>query len=130
MAAQHIIDTEARLIITRWKGDAIDIELIEALKRYQRDIQTNPEYLDYNELVDFREAGTLQVSTEGIKSIGRIASATDGEARHRKLALIVASDLAFGLARMYEVYRDVVRKSNKEIRTFKDEDEARDWLKT
>jgi len=44
------------------------------------------------------------------------------------LGFIVSSDLAFGLARMYEVYRGVTRETNKELRTFKNNDDAYKWV--
>ncbi len=128
MPAQHSIDNKNKLIVTTWEGEAVDTDLIEALKKYQQDIQGHPAYLGYNEVVDFRKVTKMKVTTEGIKNIGRIASQTDQNGTDRKLAFIVGSDLAFGLARMYEVYRGFTRKTNKEIRTFKNKDDAYKWV--
>lgn len=128
MPAHHVIDKKNRLIVTTWDGDVVDIDLIEALKKYQQDIQGHPAYLGYNEIVDFSTVGKIKVTTEGIKNIGRIASITDQNGTDRKLAFIVSSDLAFGLARMYEVYRGVTRETNKELRTFKNNDDAYKWV--
>jgi len=58
-----------------------------------------------------------------------IASSTDKDRTRTKLALIVASNLAFGLARMYEIYRSLSRHANKEIRVFKNEPDALAWIK-
>ncbi len=128
MPAHHVIDNRNKLIVTTWDGDVVDIDLIEALTKYQQDIQGHPQYLGYNEIVDFSEVGKIKVTTEGIKNIGRIASTTDQNGIDRKLAFIVGSDLAFGLARMYEVYRGFTRKTNKEVRTFKNKHDAYEWV--
>jgi len=128
MPAHHVIDKKNKLIVTTWEGDVVDIDLIEALKIYQQEIQGHPDYLGYNELVDFSNVGRIKVTTEGIKNIGRTASTTDQNGIDRKLAFVVSSDLAFGLARMYEVYRSFSRKTNKEVRTFKNRSDACKWV--
>jgi len=129
MPANHKIDTKSQLLITTWEGAAHDIEFIEAIKKYQEDIQNHPDYIDYNEIVDFSKVTGIKLTTEGIKNIGQIASMTDHNEVNRKLAFIVSTSLAFGLARMYEVYRSFSKKSNKEIRIFKTEQDAFEWVK-
>ena len=128
MPAKHHIDNKAKLIITTWEGEAIDIEFIEAIKKYQKDIHSNPDYLCYNEIVNFSKVKGIKLTTEGIINIGQIASRTDQNGVNRKLALIVSSNLAFGLARMYETYRNFAKNANKEIRVFKNENDAWEWI--
>ncbi len=129
MPANHHIDNEAKLIITTWEGEARDIEFIEALRKYQSDIQNHPDYIYYNEVVDFTKVGAVKLTTEGIKNIGVIASTTDNNEINRKLAIIVSSSLAYGLARMYEAYRSFSKNAHKEIRIFKTEKDAFEWVK-
>ena len=52
MPAHHHIDNKAKLIVTTWEGDAVDKDFIETLMKYQEDILSNPDYFDYNEVVD------------------------------------------------------------------------------
>jgi len=129
MPANHSIDNQAHLIITTWQGEARDVDLIEALKKYQAEIQNHPDYIAYNELVNFSNVTGIKLTTEGIKNIGKMASKTDKHEMHRKLAFIVSSNLAFGLARMYEAYRSFSKTANKEIRIFKNEKDALEWIK-
>jgi len=129
MPANHHIDNNAQLIITTWEGEAHDIEFIDAIKKYQKDIQNHPDYINYNEVVDFTKVTGVKLTTEGIKNIGHIASTTDINEVNRKLAFIVSSNLAFGLARMYEAYRSFSKNANKEIRVFKTEKDAFEWVK-
>jgi len=128
MPAKHHIDNKAKLIITEWEGDAIDIDLIDAIKKYQKDIQSNPDYLYYNEVLDFSNAANIKLTTKGIISIGQIASNTDHKEISKKFAIIVSSKLAFGLARMYMAYRSIEKNANKEARVFNKADEAYEWV--
>lgn len=129
MPATHHIDNINHLIVTTWHGEARDTEFIEAIKNYQNNIQNQPNYINYNEVVDFRKMTSVKLTTEGIKVIGAIASTTDTQDINKKLALIVSSNLAFGLARMYEAYRSFSKNANKEIRVFKNETDAFKWVK-
>ena len=72
MPANHNIDTEAQLLITTWEGEARDIELIEAIKKYQEEIQNHPDYIHFNEVVDFTNVAGIKLTTEGIKNIALI----------------------------------------------------------
>ena len=128
MPANHHIDNKNKLIITTWEGEARDIEFIEAIKKYQNDIQNHPDYINYNEIVNLSKVTGFKLTTKGIKTIGEIASTTDKKEINRKLALIVNSNLAFGLARMYEAYRSFSKSANKEIRVFKNEKNAFEWI--
>lgn len=129
MPANHHIDNNNQLIVTTWEGVACDIEFIEAIKKYQNNIQNRPDYINYNEVVDLSKVTVLKLTTKGIKTIGTIASNTDTKEINKKLALIVSSNFAFGLARMYEAYRSFSKNANKEIRVFKNETEAFKWVK-
>ena len=128
MPVNHNIDTKAQLLITTWKGEARDIEFIKAITEYQKDIQNHPDYINYNEVVDFSNIASIKLTTEGIKNIGAIASTTDEIGVNRKLAFIVNSSLAFGLVSMYKVYRGFSKNSHKEIRIFKTEKDAFEWV--
>ncbi|MDH5611231.1 MAG: hypothetical protein OEY66_02085 [Gammaproteobacteria bacterium] len=128
MPAQHHIDNDARLIITTWQGEAQDIDFIEALKKYQDDIQYHPDYINYNELVNLKEITNIKLTTNGLINIGKIASSTDHNEIGRKLAIVVGSNKAYFLARMYKVYRSLSQNSCKHISIFTKENEAIQWL--
>ena len=127
MPAKHFIDKEAKLIVTTWEGDAVDIEFIEAITKYQKDIQLNPEYIEYNEVANFCKITSIKLTPKGLKRIGRIASKTDQYKFNSKLALVVSSGAAFNLARIYASFRNIQNGTNKEIRIFKSEVEAMGW---
>ena len=129
MPAKHHIDNEANLIITTWEGEATNIEFLEALREYQKNIQSNPDYTNYNEIFNMSKASKIRLTIDGLLDIGRTASKTDHLFTHKKLALIVSSNIAYSLAKMYEFYRNMGINSCKKIRIFKNENEAIEWAK-
>lgn len=128
MPANYHIDNKTKLIFTTWEGEAHDNDFIMAIKEYQKDIQNHPDYITYNEVVNLSNVSKIKITTEGIKTLSHIASSTDKGRSNRKLAIIVNSTFAFGLARMYEAYRSFSKKSQKEIRIFKNEISALEWI--
>ena len=129
MSAKHHIDNKAKLIITRWDGEAVGIDFIEAIKKYQRDIQTHPDYINYNEVVYLSKVTNIKLTRANLKNIGEVASRTDQAENKRKLALIVSSNKAFFFARMYTMFRALFQNSNKDVRVFNNENEAFEWVK-
>jgi len=128
MPAQHFIDNDAKTIITTWKGEANDLNFLDTLERYQKDIQSNPDYLTYNEIVNLGDATELNFTIPGLLKIGRIASRTDRSEAQRKLAIVVNSDKAFRFAKLYETYRGFVKSSNKEVNVFRTQHDAMNWI--
>ncbi len=129
MPANHFIDNKNKLIVTTWEGDAVDVDFIEATIKYQKDIQLNPEHIDYNEIANFSKISSIKLTQKGLKRIGRISSKTDQHNSNVKLALVVSSGTAFNLARVYASFRNLQNGTNKEIRIFKSEVEAMEWAK-
>ena len=127
MPTKYFIDKEAKLLITTWEGDAVDIEFIEAITKYQKDVQLNPEYKEYNEVANFCKIASIKLTQNGLKRIGTIASKTDQHKFNSRLALVVSSGTAFNLARIYASFRNIQNGTNKEIRIFKNEIEAIEW---
>jgi len=128
MPVRHDIDKPNRLIITYWSGEATDSSFIDALTSYQQEIKGNRDYQLFNELLDFRHITEFHLSTRGIVELSKIAQRSDQPEVETKLAIVVASTLAFGLAQMYITYRNLVPKSNKQLKVFKTYDEAFAWL--
>ena len=60
--------------------------------------------------------------------IGSVASTTDNKEINTKLAVIVSSNLAYGLVKMYEALRAYSNNSTKTIRAFKKESDAYEWV--
>lgn len=128
MPAKHHIDDNNKLIITTWAGKVTDSEIIQTYLDYLKNIKTLSPYHAYDEIADFSKAIEINLTVDGIKKLGEIASGSDREDVKTKLAIIVNSNLAFGLARMYQVYRSFSPNANKETRVFKKENDALEWI--
>ncbi len=129
MPAIHQIDRKNQLIITTWEGQAGDMEVAEALKKYQKTFQNHPSYSGYNEVINASNLTGIRLTGKGVKILGHIAASTDQMAVSSKLAIIVNSSLAYGIARMYLAYRNIGKRTHKEIRLFKKEKDAFAWVR-
>lgn len=129
MPVKHSIDKKNEIIITTWEGNANDAELIKAMRAYQEDVQGQPENINYNEILDFSQVTDIDVTIEGIKSVGKIAAETDQYNTHRKLAIIAPTNLTYYFARMYKALRSLPRKSSKDVKIFTDKNDATEWVK-
>jgi hypothetical protein len=127
MPAEHKIDADQKLIITTWTGEVFDNELIKALSAYQQTIKSRPEYATFDEIVDFSKGEHFHLSISGIQRLVEIAATADARVK-TKLAIVVNTPVAYGLARMYQVYRSFIPSATKVLRVFKTFDEAHEWI--
>ncbi len=129
MPVQHSIDHSTKIITTTWSGEAADIELIEALLKYQQNIKNQSEFCSFSEIVDFRTVSVFKLSPEGLLRLAQIAAGTDVPGVKTKLAIVVSKPVAFGFGRMYEAYRSLIPHiGGKEVRVFKDINDALEWI--
>ena len=128
MVANHHIDDTHKLIFTTWEGAATDADCTSAMKNYLVKFSGNAYYSHYNEMVDCRNVTHIDVTPAGICKLSKMASEFDKNRSHTKLALLVSSDLAYGMARMYELYRSAIPGTRKDIRVFKKENDALEWI--
>ena len=128
MPAYHTIDHTSKLIVTTWTGEVTDAEFFEALKKYQDEIQRNQNFSGYNEVLDLTNIASINLSSEGIEHLAERASLTDTDSYHRRFAIIVGSPLAYGLARMYAIYRGLIKSRTKTLRVFNDRKKAFEWV--
>ncbi len=127
MPASHYIDEEKKIIFTDWHGEPSDSNLVDALNIYLSDIRSRPELDGFNELVDFSDTKGLKLSVNALIELGKTASKFD-KPDSNKLAIVVNSSLAYGLARMYGVYRNYNPQSTKQVLVFRSKVEAMAWL--
>lgn len=128
MPVSHEIDHINQRIVTQWLGHVTDHEMIQAYQEYLKNIKTLRQYIAFDEVVDFSQAGEFKLTVEGIKKLGELASSQDRQDITTRLAIIVHSKLAFGLARMYLTYRSFSPSAHKETRVFKQQQAALEWL--
>ncbi|MCK6474306.1 MAG: hypothetical protein L6R28_21520 [Planctomycetes bacterium] len=125
MPIEYRIEHERRLVIATGSGSVTHMDIMT----YQRACWTRGDVQGYDELVDFtavRELGPSSV--ESVREIAEVAVTMDPPEGGSKFAIVAPDDLAFALGRMYEVYREMVPGSKKEVAVFHTLEEAFAWL--
>lgn len=125
MPLEYEIDSKRKLVIAKVKGALTK----EHLFAYQNEVWTRPEVRGFDELVDMREAGQIdQPDKSMLQQLAKTASSMDDQDTKTRFAIVPDRDLAFGLGRMYQAYRDLAPQSNKEVAVFRIMEEALAWL--
>lgn len=79
---------------------------------------------DFSLLIDLREADGRNVTSAGVEALAQRPLVLSPESRR---AVVVPSQLGFGMARMYELLR---QERGGSTRVFRDYDEADRWVRT
>ena len=118
MPIRHRIDLKLGIVLSTAEGILTDTDLQE----HQKSLYSDPNWRPtFNELSDLRTADFQATTASGIRKLASDVQA--GEPR--KFALVVSTDLAFGISRMFQVLAD---ESSADIRVYRDITEARRWL--
>jgi hypothetical protein len=121
MPISYSIDANRRLVLTRCWGVLTDAELLEHKEQLAKDPAFCP---TMGQLSDVRAVERLAVTTEGVKLLVAHDSANAERIGGHRMALVVASDEVFGMARMYSQ-----RSGSPEgVGVFRSIPEAESWL--
>lgn len=118
MSAKFDINVKQGILYVRATGVPTADEIIQVLKQ----IQDGTSYTHKLRLWDYRNAD-FKLEKGELERVSNQASKADGEPG--KVAMLVNEDLAFGLARMYEVYRESAFTN---VEVFREESKAVAWL--
>jgi hypothetical protein len=125
MPIKYWIDNDRRLVWAKGDGTLSDQDVFE----YQRLVWSRPEVAGYAELIDMsavRDVALPHVAR--VRELASLSAGMDDRASASKLAIVAPNDLAFGLGRMYEAYRDLEAKSTKQVGVFRSLAEALAFL--
>ncbi|HTQ58723.1 MAG TPA: hypothetical protein VMI32_00745 [Candidatus Solibacter sp.] len=90
---------------------------------HQNRLRADPDFDPaYSQLLDFRHVTQIELTAADIQQLA-VSNIFSSESRR---AFLVPNDLAFGLARMYEMLRESAGERG--IRIFRDLDEALGWV--
>ena len=118
MPGAYTIDLARSLVLSRGWGVLTDRELLA----HVRALTAEPRFAQhFRQLADLRDVTDLQVTASTIREMVRLNPFGAGSRR----ALVVTSDVVFGMARMYQILRD---ESPDEFRIFRKVDGALQWL--
>ena len=118
MPAGYTIDLERSLVLSRGWGVLTDRELLA----HVRALTADPRFAqNFCQLGDLRDVTDVQITAATIREMVRLNPFWAGARR----ALVVTSDVVFGMARMYQILRD---ESPDELEIFREMDGALQWL--
>ena len=119
MAITYEINMEHKNILVTATGKLTAQELLDLHHCFARDPEVRP---DFSILFDLRQAHGESFATEGVRELASLPLILSQTSRR---AVVVRSDLGYGMARMYGLRRGD-RTTAYEV--FRDLDEARRWV--
>ena len=119
MPCECSIDPVRRLVVSRGTGTFRLRDFVEHVERLRSDSRFDPEF---DHLVDARHFDRFDLSAAQLRDMGRQSLFAPTSRR----ALVVASVLHFGLARMFAAFRE--SESGQTTMVFRDWREATAWL--
>jgi hypothetical protein len=118
MAFAYVVDPGRSLVLSRGFDTLTDADLLN----HVRSVRANAAFRgDMCQLADFRDVVQIAISAAGIRELAALNPWGPGARR----AVVVGSDYAYGMARMYQIIRE---PSEEELEIFRDLGEALDWL--
>jgi hypothetical protein len=122
---EYFLDHERRLVVVRAIGTLTD----EDVFGYQHEVWSRPDVQGYDELVDMTDVERIALPyAERVQDLAHLSVSMDTRSRASHLAVIAPSDVAFGIGRMYQTYRELDPQSTKQVGVFRTREEALAFL--
>jgi len=125
MPIVYRIDHDARLVVAAGYG----VFTPAAVFDYQREVWSRPDVKGYDELIDMSRVTRIEVSEpHRMKELAALSASTDDAAGSSRFAIVAPADIAYGLGRMFQTYRELNPKSTKSVGVFRTMEEALAYL--
>ena len=99
MPGSYLIDETQQIVFSRAWGEVTNLDLVD----HARTLRADPRFGPYfRQIVDFSDVTHVHVTSEGVRLLVHI----NPFERAARRAFVVASDVAFGMARMYQITLD------------------------
>jgi hypothetical protein len=125
MPIKYRIVHEQRLVAAKAHG----ILTGEEVFGYQGDVWSRPEVAGYDELVDMTEVENIALPSTGrVRELAGLSAENDARSTTSRFAIVAPGDFAFGLGRLYEIFRSLDDRSTKKVSVFRSLDDALAFL--
>jgi hypothetical protein len=125
MPLVYRVDHDARIVLALGTGIITGADVFA----YQTDVWSRPEVAGYDELVDMSLVTDIIAPTgDKVRDLATLSATMDHKSTTSKFAIVAQTDVAFGLGRMYQAYRELDRRSTKEVGVFRTMREAQIFL--
>ncbi len=111
-------DSSLGVVFSTFQGVVTKEDILAQVEMFRTDPAFQP---SFNHLIDTRGTTRFDVSTDGLRAVS-MHSAFNEKSRR---AVVAEKDEMFGMARMYEVFRE---DAPDQMTVFRDMAEARRWL--
>lgn len=119
MPAFYKIDKERRVVLSSGAGVLNRADIQGHMDRLSSDPDFDP---NYSQILDFTHLAGVDIGPEDVRQFAQRNIFSPQSRR----AFVVKDDLQFGLARMFEIHRELNGETG--IRVFRTIDEALDWV--
>lgn len=119
MPAFYKIEKERRVVLSSGAGVLTRADILGHMDRLSNDPDFDP---SYSQILDFTQLSGIEIGPEDVRQFAQRNIFSPNSRR----AFVVKDDLQFGLARMFEIHREL--KGETGIRVFRTIDEALDWV--
>jgi hypothetical protein len=125
MPIAYRVDHDIRLVIAVGQGILTDDDVFG----YQCGVWSRADVAGYDELIDMSGVARIALPSAGrVRDLANLAAKMDDTASKTRLAIVAVADVAFGLGRMFQSFRELDPHSTKQLGVFRTMEEALAFL--
>jgi hypothetical protein len=125
MPIVYRVDHEAHVVIAAGHGVLTDADVFG----YQQEVWGRSDVAGYDELVDMTQVTQIALpSVDRVQDLAQLSIRMDDKYSRSRFAIIAPTDIAFGLGRMFQAFREMDRSSTKQVGVFRTMEEALSFL--
>ncbi len=118
MSGSYLIDVPRGIVFSRGWGVLTDAEIFAHAESLRSNARFDP---GFRQIVDFRELREIRLTGAGVHAVAQ----NNPFRRDARRALVVVTDEAFGLARMFELFTEA---DPEQFRIFREIGPALEWI--
>jgi len=126
MPMVYRIDSEARVVVAAGYGAITE----EDVFGYQKEVWSRSDVAGFHELIDMTRVTDIVAPSAGrVRDLAALSAEMDATLAGTRAAIVAPDDLAFGMGRMYQNYRELNPLTVREVGVFRTMEEALVFLR-